>query len=205
MVRIVAFTPHEVCRITGLSPRQLRDWDATGLVGPRNREVGQPRLRVYSFRDVVALRTVAQLRERLPFLELKRVAAWLQERYEEPWGTLTFHVTDRKAVFDDLSGKPVGSEPSFSISLADIERESAADAEALLQRTPDQEGRIVRNRHVQRNAWVVDGTRIPTSAVWDLHTSGFDTAAIQREYPRLSSKDIAVAISFERERSARAG
>jgi uncharacterized protein (DUF433 family) len=77
----------------------------------------------------------------------------------------------------------------------------AADIRAKVagrrRRTPSDYGQIVKRRQIARNAAVLAGTRIPTSAVWNLHEAGYGYAAILREYPRLTPLDIREAIKYE--------
>lgn len=58
-----SFTAHQASRFTGCTPRQLRYWDEIGLVRPTIRGTGgRPGVaRLYSFRDLVALRVVKSL------------------------------------------------------------------------------------------------------------------------------------------------
>jgi DNA-binding transcriptional MerR regulator len=60
---IAAFSEEHVVRLTGLTHGQLRSWDRAGFFQPRyayeDRHV--PYSRVYSFQDVVGLRTIAVL------------------------------------------------------------------------------------------------------------------------------------------------
>jgi DNA-binding transcriptional MerR regulator len=57
------FTAHQACKFTGCSARQLRYWDQIGLVSPSVQSTGgRPGVpRLYSFRDLVALRVVKSL------------------------------------------------------------------------------------------------------------------------------------------------
>jgi DNA-binding transcriptional MerR regulator len=57
------FTSHQASRLTGCTPRQLRYWDQVGLVQPSVQGTGgRPGVpRLYSFRDLVALRVVHSL------------------------------------------------------------------------------------------------------------------------------------------------
>jgi len=57
------FTTHQACKFTGCTPRQLRYWDEIGLVEPSVQGTGgRPGIpRLYSFRDLVALRVVKSL------------------------------------------------------------------------------------------------------------------------------------------------
>lgn len=209
MTELAAFTADHVCRLTGLSARQLRYWDQTEFFSPtllddyRRRAFG----RIYSFRDVVGLRTIAILRNvhRVPLQELRRVGAWLKERHDTPWSSLQFALEGKKVVFLD-PGTGVAVEPRgagqevLPIELEPIANAMRREAERLKERSAEQIGRITRNRYVVHNAWVVEGTRVPTSAIWNFHSAGFSPAAIVREYPRLTEADVAAAIDFEQER-----
>ena len=57
------FTAHQASKFTGCTPRQLRYWDEIGLVRPSvQRTGGRPGVpRMYSFRDLVALKVVKSL------------------------------------------------------------------------------------------------------------------------------------------------
>lgn len=57
------FTAQQACRLTGCTPHQLRYWDRVRLVEPSLQQTGgRPgRRRLYSFRDLVALRVVRSL------------------------------------------------------------------------------------------------------------------------------------------------
>jgi DNA-binding transcriptional MerR regulator len=61
--RMEGFTAHQACKFTGCTPRQLRYWDQIGLVRPSVQGTGgRPGVpRLYSFRDLIALRIVRSL------------------------------------------------------------------------------------------------------------------------------------------------
>jgi uncharacterized protein (DUF433 family) len=209
MSELLAFTADNVCRLTGLSGRQLRYWDATDFFSPelldehRRRAFG----RIYSFRDVVGLRTIALLRNthRVPLQELRRVGQWLLDHHKTPWSSLRFALSGRKVVFaepgsDQFIEPRGGGQIIIKIDLELIASEMRREADRLRNRSDDQIGTVVRNRYVVHNAWVVAGTRIPTRAVWNFHKAGYSAEAILREYPRLTVKDVAAAIDFEAKR-----
>lgn len=212
MPELAAFTAEHVCRLTGLSARQLGYWDRTEFFSPtllddhRRRAFG----RIYSFRDVVGLRTIAILRNvhRLPLQELRRVGEWLRERHEAPWSSLTFALRGRKVVFVDptlgVAVEPRGAgQEVLSVALEPIANDMRRAADSLRERRPEEIGRVTRNRFVVHNAWVVAGTRIPTTAIWNFHEAGFSPEEIVVEYPRLKPADVQAAIDFEsRRRSA---
>lgn len=76
---LTAFTTDTVSRITGSSVRQLQRWDRTGFSVPSfaDPQRRRPYSRVYSFEDLVGLRTIAKLREQgVSLPALKRVRAF---------------------------------------------------------------------------------------------------------------------------------
>jgi tetratricopeptide (TPR) repeat protein len=65
----------EVCRMLHLSERQLRTWERMGLV---------PAAGGYSFRDLIALRTISELRaRRIPLRKIGRALDSLKQRLSE--------------------------------------------------------------------------------------------------------------------------
>lgn len=92
----------------------------------------------------------------------------------------------------------------LDIALEPIANEMRAAAKRLQERGAEQIGRIVRNRYVVHNAWTLAGTRVPTQAIWNFHQAGYDTAAILKEYPRLTAADVDAAIQWEARRQDKA-
>ena len=213
MAELAAFTADHVSRLTGLSSRQLRYWDKTGFFSPtilddyKRRTFG----RIYSFRDVVGLRTIAVLRNRhrIPLQEIRRVGAWLSDRHDAPWSSLRFALKGRKVVFFDpdigVAVEPAGAgQEVLPVDLELIASEMREAADRLRDRQPDEIGQIRRNRYVVHNAWVVAGTRVPTTAIWNFHVAGYSAADIVREYPRLTEADVTAAVDFEARRQSAA-
>jgi DNA-binding transcriptional MerR regulator len=209
MSTLLAFSAEQVCKLTGLSMRQLSYWDRIGFFSPQYADENRRRAysRIYSFRDVVGLRSLALLRNKhgVSLQELKKVGRWLKERYHDPWSTLKFYVSARRVYFKDpetganVAGRPLG-QVTFPFLLTEVEQEVEAAARELQERRPTDVGEISHNRHVVDNRAVLSGTRIPTSAVWSLHQAGYDTDGIIKEYPLLTPEDVRAAIDHERQR-----
>jgi uncharacterized protein (DUF433 family) len=209
---VLAFSAEQVCRLTRLSIRQLRYWDDTEFFSPEYAP-GYPKRffsRVYSFRDVVGLYTIAILRKRyhFPLQKLRRVGEYLHRYHDTPWSSLTLYVAGREIVFKE-PGKSFNlltaqaGQYVFPIELEEVARKVEAKATRLRNRRPSQIGQIERNRYVVHNAPVLAGTRVPTAAVWNLREAGYSTQAIIREFPRLRSRDVDVAVQYEEERRHR--
>ena len=212
MTPLLAFTTEHVQRLTGLSSRVLRYWEQTGVFHASDvgDHAGRPYRRLYTFRDVVSLRTLALLRRqhRVDLDELRKVGRFLAEHADAPWAAPRFRLAGRHAVFDDPeAGVPVTSKPLrqsvIPIELAEIARETEADAARMRERRPEDFGRVTRHRYVNHNARVIAGTRIPTSAIWAFHEAGYSTVAIIREYPQLRPCDAEAAIDHERRHRGR--
>jgi uncharacterized protein (DUF433 family) len=207
MAPLLAFTTDHVRRLTGLSPRVLRYWEETGVfrasyIDERPR---RPYRRLYTFRDVVSLRTLATLRRqhKVDLDELRKVGRYLAQHGNAPWASLRFRLAGRHVVFDDpevgvaIVGRPLG-QSVILIDLEEIALDTEAEAAALRDRTPSELGKVTRHRHVNHNAWVIAGTRIPTSAIWNYYEDGYDIDEIIFEYPQLRRVDIEAAIAHER-------
>jgi DNA-binding transcriptional MerR regulator len=203
---LAAFTAEHICRLTGLSARQLSYWDRTEFFSPilldehKRRAFG----RIYSFRDLVGLRTIATLRQEhgIPLQELRRVSEWLHQRCDTPWSSLRFALRGRRVVFHDpQTGRAVeprgAGQEVLPIALEPIASEMRGASARLRDRQHEQIGHLSRNRYVVHNAWVVAGTRIPTTAIWHFHVAGFSPEAIIAEHARLTVDDIRAAIEFE--------
>jgi DNA-binding transcriptional MerR regulator len=95
------FTSHQASRLTGCTSRQLRYWDQVGLVRPSVQGTGgRPGVpRLYSFRDLVALRVVRSLLD--GGMSLQRVRrAW---EFLNRKAGLDQHLSEVKLVTDGVS------------------------------------------------------------------------------------------------------
>ena len=72
----------DVCRLVGISYRQLDYWARTGLVSPSVREAGgSGTQRLYSFRDLVLLRTIKSLLDTgLSLQQIRKAVDFLRDR-----------------------------------------------------------------------------------------------------------------------------
>jgi DNA-binding transcriptional MerR regulator len=210
---IAAFSEEQVERLTGLTQGQLRYWDKTRFFAPRfadeNRRMAYSRL--YSFKDVVALRTIGILRNQhgVPLQHLRKVAEKLSHLKDDLWIKTKLFVLNKKVIFQEPgTGKPrevvSGQYVIESILLKTIISDTKKDVERMHERDQSKIGRIERSRFVSRNAWVVGGTRIPTAAIKRFKEAGYTDAQILKEYPDLTSRDIAAALLHEEQESSAA-
>src|SRR5918997_720389 len=95
------FTAHQASKFTGCTPRQLRYWDEIGLVSPSVQGTGgRPGVpRLYSFRDLVALKVVKSLLDGgMSLQRVRRAWSFLNRRAD-----LDQHLSEVKLVTDGQS------------------------------------------------------------------------------------------------------
>lgn len=182
--------------------RQLQSWDRLGLYAPEyaTEDRSENYSRVYSFRDIVGLRTLAQLRHYVSLPELRKVGARLHQEYVEPWSSLRFYVRNRRVfILEPQSGQPMAvpsGQLAFPfIDLQTVIAETLRDIQRERDKRKERAGTISRHRYVMSNQPLVAGTRIPVAAIQDFAQAGYDLAAIQREYPQLEQEDILAALA----------
>lgn len=132
-----AFTAEQACRLSNCTHHQLRYWDKVGLVSPSVQPTGgRPGVRrLYSFRDLVALRVVRSLLDN--GMSLQRVRrAWDYLRRE---GDMEAHLSDVRLVTDGQSIFTVSSDEgeimdairegqlAFFVEISEITREVEED------------------------------------------------------------------------------
>jgi len=202
---VSAFSIDHVARLTGLTARQLAYMDRTGFFTP---EYGysdrrKPHSRIYSFKDLVALRVIAVLRtrHRIPLQRLRKVRAELTKHDEAPWTNLKLYVRDKDVHFKEPDTgrvrKALGGQYTAVYAVDEIAGDMAAKAADLKRREPDDVGHVERHRYVTHNAWVVSGTRIPTAAIRQFHEDGYTVSDILSEYPGLTEDDVRAALEHE--------
>lgn len=206
-VLVRAFTEEQVERLTKLSKRQLRYWDKTGFFSPEYAEEQDgrysPYSRVYSFRDVVGLKTLGILRNihQVPLQRLRRAAERLSHLKDELWTKTVLYVLGKGIVFreegtevlqDAATGQYVNGLALRAV-ISDVETE----VQELKERPAELIGKIDRNRYVVHNAWVIAGTRVPIRAIKRFHEAGYTNDQIMEEYPDLTARDIVAALAHE--------
>jgi DNA-binding transcriptional MerR regulator len=202
---IAAFSEEQVERLTGLTKAQLRYWDRTGFFAPKFAEDDRRRAysRLYSFKDIVALRAISILRNKhdVPLQHLRKVAEKLSHLKDDLWIKTKLYVLNRKVIFHEpgtnLPREVVSGQYVIGVLLKTIVSDMQKDVQKMHRRDPAKVGRIERSRFVNHNAWVIGGTRIPTAAIRRFKEAGYTNAEILKEYPDLKPRDIAAALLHE--------
>jgi uncharacterized protein (DUF433 family) len=201
---ISAFSEDHVERLTGLSKGQLRSWDRAGFFAPHfaYEDRHAPYSRLYSFQDVVGLRTIAVLMKdyRISLQELRRVAQELIRRGYAHWAGVKLYVLKRQVHFrrpasEEIEG--VWDGQLAMVPVIDVINDVETRVRDLHKRTDGQVGHIERHKHVVRNSTVIAGTRIPTAAIRRFGEAGYTVQQIIRQYPTLTEEDVQAALAYE--------
>jgi uncharacterized protein (DUF433 family) len=207
---VAAFSEEQVQRLTNLTVSRLRYWDRSGFFKPSYAE-DNPRLpysRFYSFKDVVALRTIEMLRvqNNVPLQHLRKVAEKLAHLKDDLWTKTTLYVVNRKVVFahpdTGLPQEVVSGQYLLGIPLIQVISDTSADIDRMRQRSASQIGTVSRSKSISHNAWVIAGTRISVGAVQRLHEDGYSVDRIIDEYPDLTLDDVKAALAHKLTKAA---
>jgi uncharacterized protein (DUF433 family) len=197
---VSAFSADQVSRLTGLSMRQLSYWDDLGFFQPQYaaEDRGSPYSRIYSFKDVVGLRTLSILKNKykcsLPHLQ--HVAKKLEAYSRTPWADLKLYVLKRRVQFDEpdtgLTRGVVDGQYAL-LPISSVMEDVRKDAERLRERSPEQVGHIEKHRYVSHHSPVISGTRVRVATIQRFLEAGYTIADILKEYPSLTEADIIAA------------
>lgn len=195
---LAAFSIDHASRVTGLSKARLTRWDKEGFFSPEyldEEDRGNPYARVYSFTDLVGLRTLAILvdKHRIPLRELRATYPELAKQVRHPWSEKELSVFKRKVVWRDSDNVPRdrhGQLVGSHIELRTVASEVAEKAEALRNRAKALHGTTERHRYIAHNAEVIAGTRIPVRTIHSFIDAGFTDKQIMDEYPSLTKADV---------------
>lgn len=205
---IGAFSEEQAATLSGVSINQLRRWDADQFFRPSYSDVrGVPYGRVYSFRDLVSLRVLNDLRnkKRIPLSHLRGVSEKLAHLGDAKWTATTLYVLGKRVVFDDphtdLREEIVSGQRVFDIPLRVVITSTRAAVRKLSKRE-NEVGKLSRARFVAQNEPVISGTRVPVAAIQDFAAAGYSPSRIVREYPGIMEADVAAALAFKLDRAA---
>lgn len=201
---IETFSEEMTSRLTGVSVRQLRYWDRDGFFSPRfgDPDRSLPYSRLYSFRDIVALKVLNELRNdaKVPLQHLRGVKEMLLSLGEGLWAETTLYVHNKRVVFvnpeTDMLEEVVSGQGILQIPLRVASSNMRDAINRLKQRTPEQIGKLERRRKIARNQLVIAGTRIPVESIKAFAAEGYSIERIKLEYPTLTDEDIRAAIDY---------
>jgi len=201
-VTIGAFSEEQVSRLTGLSRGQLRSWNRRGFIRPEFKVGDNPRrpfTYIYSFRDLLKLRVLNQLRNvhSVPMKELERVERVLADMGEDRWTSQRLWVSNRCVVFEEPEShrkREIASRQFVAeIVLEVVVTDARKDIARLNRRGATEIGRVSKKRYLHSSDLVFEGTRIPVAAVIGYLDAGFTDRQIIKRLPDLRPLDIEAA------------
>jgi uncharacterized protein (DUF433 family) len=199
---VAAFTIDQAACLTGVSKRQLGTWDRDEFFSPSLvYGEGGAYARLYSFRDLLSLKVLNQLRNetKVKLSHLREVKNDLAHLGDDLWVKSTLYVLGRHVVIerDDKRLEAGTGQGVLQIPLKIVVGNMRERVDALNKRDESVIGKFGRNRNVAHNQVVIAGTRIPVRSVKAFHEAGYSVEAIQREYPTLTEADIEAAIAYD--------
>jgi uncharacterized protein (DUF433 family)/DNA-binding transcriptional MerR regulator len=202
---IGAFSETDAARLTGLSVGQLRSWDNKGFLKPSYAEHDRnlPYSRIYSFRDIVSLRVLGQLRNvhKVSLQHLKKVSETLNHLGDKKWIATTLYVLAKRVVFTDPRSEQrvevISGQRVFDIPLKVAVTDTRRAIKDLNSRGADITGKVVHGRFTLQNEPVFSGTRIPVATVKRYLEAGFSSEEIIDEFPDLKFEDVEEAKNYK--------
>jgi uncharacterized protein (DUF433 family) len=199
---IAAFTEDQTSSLTGVSVRQLRYWDRDGFFIPSLAHEDRSRryARLYSFRDLVSLKIVNELRNEVgvKLSHLREVKVRLAHLGEDLWAKTTLYVLHKTVVFDNpethAKEEVVSGQGVLQIPLTVVSGNMRDAVKALFTRDKATIGKIDKRRGRAHGQPVIAGTRIPVSSIQEFSRAGYTIESIKKEYPTLTEEDILAAI-----------
>ena len=200
---IAAFTREQAARLTGVSQRQLRLWDARGFFAPSLKLEGGALASLYSFRDLLCLKVIHAIRNeaKIPFAELLKTKQRLVHLGDHLWARTTLYILGKRVDFDDpeTGGRQEASSGQgvLQIPLRVVTGTMEDAVRAMRERKPALIGTIDRKRSVAQNQPVIAGTRIPVRSLQAFAKAGYSVAQINAQYPGITERDIEAALNYK--------
>lgn len=207
---IGAFSEADAARLSGLSVGQLRAWDSKAFLKPSYAEADRhlPYSSIYSFRDIVSLRVLGQLRNthKVPLQHLRKVSDTLAHLGDAKWTATTLYVLGKRVVFTDPGNderiEVVSGQRVFDIPLRLVISDTRKAIATLNHRDETETGKVVHGKFTLQNEPVFAGTRIPVSTVKRYLEANYSRDAIMMEFPDLTATDIETALHYDTGKSA---
>jgi uncharacterized protein (DUF433 family) len=206
---LAAFSEEQTEKLTGISRSQLRYWDRTSFYRPSYAEENR-RLafsRIYSFKDVVALKVLNVLRNqcRISLQHLREVSDKLKSLNNNPdcWTETKLYPLNGKVVWYERGTEVpqviTSGQYVVSVVLSDVVEDTKKDVVAFIPATRDKSkvGVVEKSKHILHNAAVLAGTRIPVAAIRRFSEAGFSVEQILKEYPDITPKDVEAALNYK--------
>jgi uncharacterized protein (DUF433 family)/DNA-binding transcriptional MerR regulator len=205
---LAAFSEDQTERLTGVSRSQLRYWDRIGFYRPTYSENNR-RLafsRIYSFKDIVALRVLHVFRNRhkISLQHLREVSVKLKQLNSNPecWIETKLYPLNGQVVWyeqgTELPQVVTSGQYVAPIVLSEVVQDTKRDVVYIpAPRDISKVGGVEKSKYIQHNAAVISGTRIPIAAIQRFSKAGYSVEQILKEYPDITPKDVEAALNYK--------
>lgn len=189
----MTYSTQMAAALSGATPGQIRNWRQDRGAGPFLRpELGTKPRALYSFRDVIALRAFARLRENFSLQSLRRAVNNLRELGEiEHLSTYSLVAEGKSIVLyeDDEHGTDLLKRPGQRViaTLADIMEPFAPRPGVLVPHLLRPYEHVSLSPDRQGGQPVITGTRVPSEDVAALLRDGVPAEKVAEYYPKVSA------------------
>ena len=196
----MTYTINVASFLSGATINQLQRWANSGIVVP---EVNPSRPKIYSFRDVVALRSIAKLRATQSLQRIRKAINKLTEL------DFTEHLSEHRFATDGKSIKIWDEDEDAFLDLVDNPGQwEFINLEDIYAPFMNRQGRQVPDlltpaKGIQINPGRLSGTptledtRVPFDLVVDLLDDDLSPQEISEMYPTIEADSISNAIRFD--------
>lgn len=196
----MAYSTRMAAALSGATVGQLRTWRQDRGNGPILRPELASKPALYSFRDVLALRAFAILRQDVSLQKIRKALATLKGFGEVE------HLSSYSLVADGDSIVLVGDEHATDLvkhpgqrviaTMADILQEFAPRAGVVVPHLLRPKHHVTVDPETQGGQPVITGTRVPFDAVAELVEDGIPPEKIADYYPGVTADAARDAVSF---------
>ena len=189
----MAYSTQMAAALSGATTGQIRSWRQDRGSGPFLRpELGTRPRALYSFRDILALRAFARLREDFSLQALRRAVSNLRELGEIDHPSAYSLVAEGKSIVlyeDDEHGTDLLRKPGQRViaTLADIMEPFAPRPGVLVPHLLRPYENVSLNPETQGGQPVITGTRVPSRDVAALLRDGVPAEKIADYYPMVTA------------------
>ena len=202
-----AYTVAQVLRLTKVTRRQLDYWVAQDVVSADiDRRVGQRHVRLFSFTNLLEIKTAAWLRDRVSLQLIRKIVDRLRDDLARPLAEVRVAIIEGRRGFDVIIQREDGTwergadgqqTMELTVPLGRLEDELRQEDRRARARKSAR-GQVERQRGRLGSAEVVAGTRVPTETLRQLSAAGWSAKRILDNYPGLHSRDLEAALNGQR-------
>lgn len=200
----MAYSTQMAAALSGATTGQIKGWRQDRGRGPVLVPEIQSRPKaLYSFRDVLALRSFARLREKFSLQDIRKAMNNLAAMGELAHPSSYTLIEDGKTIVlygDDTHSTDLLRKPGQRViaTLADIMEPFAPRPGVIIPHLLRPRAHVTVDPETQSGQPVITGTRVPYDAVTELLNDGVPADEIADYYPGVTAEAVQDAVDFAR-------